>query len=840
MLTREITIRVGLVLLILCAISLFLTVYFVRWKFEDYVENDVNALKSMIVSTLHLTSSNTNVVEKVSDLTMYHISKRITQTMQGRPVSQITKQELRQLAKQMDVEGISLFVPFDDHFIVVRSSEDGEIGLSTQHWGFWNVALRQLYERKPVSVGHGFAQQNYWAGPISKAAWNESYYKFVYYYDGSTPFIVNPYVRDDRIYQFTDGMGPDALIDELIAQNPVIKEIAIINIKPYLKGRLNRVIQPNLERPILYGTNQYTFPEEWQLLNQLLLDGKERKINFRQDLSSLVKLYVPIQGERALTVVVDNSRYKKLELAIITVVISSFILAFILINVIVRSIAHRRLRPLQEIEAYITEVATGNFAARMNILEQNELGRLAVRIGDMGHKLGHLVAQLNARAEERINHLAYYDELTDLPNRRFFKEAINHKLLEAKQSNDTFAVMFLDLDRFKKVNDSLGHSAGDKLLGEVVHRIKTAVRPTDVLARLGGDEFAILVSPLTAKEEVECLAQAVITCLQDPFVIDDHEFSITGSIGIALYPRDGQDESTLLKNADTAMYGAKENGKNNYQFYHLLKNQLSLNPLKMENDLAKALRQDDLFLLYQPRVNLSTGDVIGAEALLRWQHRDLGLVMPQDFIPLAEESGLIAELDEWVLRRVARQLASWQAAGHQPQKVAVNISAMQFWNMQIVDKVAGILQEHQIEPQWLELEITESTLMKTSDRTVGTLQKLHDLGIRIAIDDFGTGYSSLGYLKEFPVQYLKIDKSFVQDMVRNPNDRAIVSSVITLAHNLGMKVVAEGVETREQMERLATYGCDEIQGYLISKPLDAEQYQLFLRRSGRFTDRIAE
>jgi diguanylate cyclase (GGDEF)-like protein len=389
-------------------------------------------------------------------------------------------------------------------------------------------------------------------------------------------------------------------------------------------------------------------------------------------------------------------------------------------------------------------------------------------------------------------------------------------------------VLHLDLDRFKVINDTVGHPIGDRVLKVIAERLNAAVRKGDTVARLGGDEFVVALADLAEVHDVPRVAEKLIAALHPPVVIDGREYFVTASIGVSLHPWDGDDAETLLRNADVAMYRAKEKGKNNFQFYSPAMNAEAPRRLAIETDLRRALERREFLLHYQPKVDLATGRVAGMEALLRWQHPKQGLISPLDFIPLLEETGLIVPVGEWVLRSACAQNRSWQEAGLAPLRVAVNLSARQFKQPGLVEMVGEVLAEVGLDPGLLELELTESILLEHTEESLATLRRFHDMGIHLALDDFGTGYSSLSYLKRFPIDSLKIDRSFIHDVTTNPDDATIARTVIAMAHNLRMTAVAEGVETREQLEFLRSHECDQMQGYYFSRPLAAEAFAQLL------------
>ncbi len=435
--------------------------------------------------------------------------------------------------------------------------------------------------------------------------------------------------------------------------------------------------------------------------------------------------------------------------------------------------------------------------------------------------------------EERIKHLAYYDPLTGMPNRRLFEDRLQVALAHAHRNKMQLAVMFVDLDRFKRINDTLGHEMGDQLLMEVSRRLYDCLREDDTVARMGGDEFVVLLSEVSMPDDAAYIARRITAALTQPMRLAEQELVVTASVGISIYPEDGRTASTLIKNADTAMYRAKESGRNGYQMYAPAMNARTLEHLALESALHKALERGELCLHYQPLAAPGTHEVVAAEALLRWNHPDLGLVPPADFIPLAEDTGLIIPVGEWVLAEACRQLRQWQVLGRGDINVAVNISARQFRDPAFVPMVQRVVVGAGIEPARLTLELTESMLMDEALDTIRLLSRLHDMGFAVAMDDFGTGYSSLSYLKRFPIDILKIDRVFIRDIERSEDDAAIVSAIIRLAHSLRLEVVAEGVETAEQLEFLQREGCDLLQGYYFSRPLDAAGFtELLHRRAG--------
>jgi diguanylate cyclase (GGDEF)-like protein/PAS domain S-box-containing protein len=422
-------------------------------------------------------------------------------------------------------------------------------------------------------------------------------------------------------------------------------------------------------------------------------------------------------------------------------------------------------------------------------------------------------------AENQLKQLAHYDALTGLANRTQFVERLKWSLDVAKRDGKQTALMFLDLDRFKLINDTLGHQAGDQLLIEVARRLTKCVREVDTVSRLSGDEFTIILNGIKSVEEAGMVSRKILDALAVPLFLEGREVFVSTSIGITIYPLDGESVNQLVKNADTAMYHAKERGRNNFQYFSNTMNQKVQNELEMETNLRQALKNAEFSLNYQPQFDLNTKQLIGLEVLLRWKHPILGFISPAVFIPHAEKSDLIITIGEWVLRTACERSMAWQAAGLKPVRISVNLSGMQLKQHDLIDKITRVLIETKLPSEFLELELTEGVLMDNAEVTISTLNELKKMGIRLSIDDFGTGYSSLSYLKRFPIDTLKIDQSFVRDITTDADDNAIASTIIAMAHNLRLKVIAEGVETQEQATMLQEKNCDEVQGYFFSRPL---------------------
>jgi len=441
----------------------------------------------------------------------------------------------------------------------------------------------------------------------------------------------------------------------------------------------------------------------------------------------------------------------------------------------------------------------------------------------------------NKQAQEKLNHLAYHDALTDLPNQVLFKDRLKQAIALSRRNDQMQAVLLLNLDRFKTINDSLGYTAGDRLLQSVAQRLTSCVRESDTVARFGSDEFAILLTQIPRAQDAANSARAIKSALDQAFLFEDQEIFVSSSIGISVYPHDGRDTAGLLKTAGVALDRAKTLGGDSYQFYTAGGTTRALKQLVLESNMRPGLERSEFVVQYQPQVDIRGFQLVGMEALVRWQHPSLGLLYPKEFVPLAEESGLIIALGDWVMRVACAQNKAWQDAGLMPMRLSVNFSARQFQQQTFISDVAQILKDTNLDPRWLELELTESSIMKDPEEAIEKLHELKLMGVKVAIDDFGTGYSSLNYLKRFPIDTLKIDRSFVSDVCKDPHDTAIVRAIINLGHALDLTVVAEGVETKEQLQYLNALECDVVQGFLFSKSLSTAAFEELLVEQRRVT-----
>ncbi|MDD5329801.1 MAG: EAL domain-containing protein [Sulfuricella sp.] len=531
------------------------------------------------------------------------------------------------------------------------------------------------------------------------------------------------------------------------------------------------------------------------------------------------------------------------EFLVTTLIFTSILVVFgTLVTVL---ITRRIVAPIRNVAAIAQEIAGGQLGRRMTISSRDEISDLALsfnqmidhlqeyqgQVEDYRHTLEEKVEQRTRQLKESTEHafrLAQHDMLTGLPNRAMLTEHLHQALAHASRHERRVAVLFIDLDRFKNINDALGHDTGDILLKSAAARLLGSVRESDTVARLGGDEFVVVLPDADGERDATAVAHKILDALSNPFELTGKEFNISGSIGISLYPEDGSDSTSLVKNADTAMYNAKGSGRNTYRFYTPDMNVRVMERLKMENNLRRGLERDEFFLLYQPQVDIASGAVLGLEALSRWNQPDEGLISPAHFIPVAEESGLILPFGEWVLRTACAQTRRWLDQGIDPGRVAVNFSMRQFEQQNPAHLVAQILRETGLDARHLELELTETLISHHPDQAIATLAALREMGVEISIDDFGTGYSSLSYLTRFPIHKIKIDRSFILGIGKDPSDEAVINAIIAMARSLGLTTIAEGVESEEQLAFLRAHDCDQIQGFLFSQPLSAEKAAQFI------------
>ncbi len=749
----------------------------------------------------------------------------------------VSNDELKQLAKKLMVSHITLLAPVEGDIIGVKSSDPKEINMSTKEWGYWYTSFQQLLSQQPVTTTKGLTLPHFWSGPIEVASSNPNHIdKWGYYYDGSTNYIIDPYFRDRHVLDFEKRFGPTNVMNRFTENLEGVLELTAFNPKNFGKRNQNVYLNGNKyirikDQPIWYGTYTYRNTErDKKSIQKALKTGKSQSYTAEINHKKVLKTLVPIKEKNSpayvIGVVYDYGLIEKeLQQELIKHLLLS--LPFIFIVLIISFVFSTSItRPIKHIMEHVNQIAKGNFGKVLNVRRKDELGGLVANINHLSHFLKTYVDDLKKSQEESEYH-AYHDFLTGLPNRRYFKEELNRRLIESKEKSIRHvAVLFMDIDRFKDINDTLGHSKGDQLIQLIANRIKECLPSANsFLTRQGGDEFVILFSDFTP-EEVECITEKIIAYVQQPCYIDNDEVFVSISSGLSFYPEHSTNLDTLITYADVAMYASKRQGGSKVSIYHDSLNQKQAEKVHIETRLRKAIQKGDIDVYYQPKIEAKRNVITGVEALVRWNDAELGFVSPEAFIPIAEEAGLIQSLWEVVMKKACFQVSKWNKDLNEKMTLAVNFSPRQFQDpIVLVNEIQQFLSLHRFDPTWFEMEITESTLLMNAEETIKALHLLKKYGISISIDDFGTGYSSLSYLKKLPIDCLKIDRSFIQDIQEDYSNSEIAQAIISLSQSLKLQVIAEGVEEEYQKAFLMKNGCDHMQGYLFSKPLAAKDFE---------------
>ncbi|GHI01552.1 hypothetical protein AM1BK_50940 [Neobacillus kokaensis] len=751
----------------------------------------------------------------------------------------ITNDQLKRLAKETGVSHITLLAKTRDDILGVRSSDPYEIGMGTKGWGYWYDAYNQLFALQPVSVEKGLTLPNYWTGPIEVASSNPNHIdKWGYYYDGSTNYIINPYFRD-KITDYEKRFGPWKIIKDFTREEGIL-ELTVFN--PNNFGKKEEVVRLNGNKyvrisaqPIWYGKYQYQNIATDAAMIKKAVKTKQNQ-SYRGDLNGkmIMKTFVPVFSKNDQPFVIGlvyNYGIIQEELRHELVVHILLSIAIMIIVLIISFIFSRSItQPIGYIVEQVNEIAQGNFGKTLKLKRKDELGLLTENVNAMSNHLLSYVEDLN-QSKKLIEYQAYHDPLTGLLNRRYFQEKLKQIINHANNTGETVSVLFIDLDRFKQVNDSFGHNKGDEILKIVAGRIKDCFPDDDhaIITRQGGDEFIILIKNWTLTE-TKSAAERMVNNLKRPYSINDNEIYLSASCGISIYPEHTNNIDTLIIYSDLAMYSAKKEGGNRVTVYYDKLNPSNIERPRLEAHLRNAIENETIEVCYQPKVNVELGTIFGAEALVRWTDEEFGVVTPEVFIPIAEDTGLIQQLWDLVMRRSCKQVSKWNTNLTQPLSISVNFSARQFQEPStMLQRVKDILAESNLAPEHLEIEITESILLTNSSEIVHTLKSLQDLGVAVSIDDFGTGYSSLSYLKDLPINTLKIDQSFIQNIDQDFGNSQIPEAIINLARSLHLDVIAEGVEEEYQKEFLRSKNCVQMQGYLFSKPLSKDDFEQFLK-----------
>ncbi|PGZ80193.1 GGDEF domain-containing protein [Priestia megaterium] len=749
----------------------------------------------------------------------------------------VSNDQLKRLAKKLMISHITLLAPAGDDIIGVKSSDPKEINMSTKEWGYWYTSFRQLLSQQTITTKKGVTLPHFWSGPIEVASSNPNHIdKWGYYYDGSTNYIIDPYFRDRHVLDFEKRFGPTNVMNRFTENLEGVLELTVFNPKNFGKRNQNVYLNGNKyikikDQPIWYGTYTYRNTErDKKSIQEVLKTGKSQsylaEINHKKVLKTLVPIKEKNTPAYVIGVVYDYGLIEKeLQQELIKHLLLS--LPFIFIVLIISFIFSTSItRPIKHIMEHVNQIAKGNFGKVLNTRRKDELGGLVANINHLSHFLKTYVDDLKKSQEESEYH-AYHDFLTGLPNRRYFKEQLNRRLIESKEKSIRHvAVLFMDIDRFKDINDTLGHSKGDQLIQLIANRIKKCLPSANsFLTRQGGDEFVILFSDFTP-EEVKGITEKIMAYVQQPCYIDNDEVFVSISSGLSFYPEHSTNLDTLITYADVAMYASKRQGGSKVSIYHDSLNKKQAEKVHIETRLRKAIQKGDIDVYYQPKIEAKCNVITGVEALVRWNDAELGFVSPEAFIPIAEEAGLIQYLWEVVMKKACSQVSEWNKVSDEKMTLAVNFSPRQFQDpVVLVNEIKHFLSLHRFDPAWFEMEITESTLLMNAEETIKALHLLKKYGISISIDDFGTGYSSLSYLKKLPIDCLKIDRSFIQDIQEDYSNSEIAQAIISLSQSLKLEVIAEGVEEEYQKAFLMKNGCDHMQGYLFSKPLAAEDFE---------------
>lgn len=755
----------------------------------------------------------------------------------------ITNEQLKKLAQEVRVSHITLLAKTEKDIIGVRSSDPEEINMSTKGWGYWYDAFKQLFDITPVTVGKGLTLPYFWSGPIEVASSDPDHTdKWGYYYDGSTNYIINPYFRDNEVLEYERRFGPGEVIKGFTKDRGVL-ELTVFNPKNFGKEKevvyLNGNIYTRISaEPIWYGSYKYqNIQVDAAHISKAI---KTKQVQAYKDVlkdKSLMKTFVPVfptADEPFVIGLVYNYGLIQKELTheLTVHILLSFV---IMIVVFITSLIFSRsiTQPIGYIVEQVNEIAQGNFRNKLHLNRKDELGLLTENVNALSTDLQNYVNDLN-KSKELIEYQAYHDPLTGLLNRRYLQEKLKPTIERANETDETVSVLFIDMDRFKQVNDSFGHNKGDEILKIIAERINACL-PNDntVITRQGGDEFIILLLNYDLIA-TKAAAEKIVNNLKKIYLLDGNEIYLGASCGISLFPMHTKNMDTLIVYADIAMYSAKKLGGNKVIIYSEKLIQSNIERPKLEARLRKAIESGKVEVYYQPKIAVDSGKIFGAEALVRWNDEEFGFVSPELFIPIAEDIGLIHPLWEFVMKEACQQVSKWNHNRSTPLSISVNFSARQFQEpCSMLNMVKEILTESQLGPENFEIEITESILLNNSSEIVESLKTLQNMGIAISIDDFGTGYSSLNYLKNLPINTLKIDKSFIQDIHQDYANSEIPEAIINLARSLHLNVIAEGVEKEYQRDFLLSKNCIQMQGYLFSKPLNKVEFEQFLQNEAK-------
>ncbi|ARK32271.1 EAL domain-containing protein [Halalkalibacter krulwichiae] len=823
--------------LVLCILIANSTLHYIRSK-EKLIEYNEREIELITQEVSYQVENSRNGAQYVEDIIARELRTASIAIRNALPAEHenVTNEQLSELAEELLISHITLLAQTEDDIIGVKSSDAHEINMSTKDWLFWYDAFLELLELTPVTVEEGLALPNYWAGPIEVAASNPDHTdKWGYFHDGTTDYIINPYYRDNQVLEYEKLFGPANIMERFTSKLEGVLELTVFN--PDKFGKETKWMHNNgnsfiriVDQPIWYGT--YDFENQAidaGLIQEAIETETSQKYTDEVNGKLVTKTLVPIdtgsQDPYVIGVVYDYSLIQKeLEKELIQHLILA--IPFMLLVLLTSFIFSRSItKPIGKIVVKVNEIAHGHFGESILLKRKDELGHLAQNVNALSNSLQTYVTDLE-KSQELIQFQAYHDPLTGLLNRRYFQEELEKRLSEADKTGETVAILFIDVDRFKDVNDTLGHARGDQLIRLISERIKLSLtNGNSVLTRQGGDEFVILVSGLE-EEKITALAKDLVSTISQPYLIEGNEVIVSASCGISLAPKHTNKMETLMIYADGAMYAAKKDGGNHVVVYNEEINKEKNEKLRIEKRLRKAIANEEIEVYYQPKIDAKSDQLRGVEALLRWTDEELGFVPPDKFISIAEETGLIHPLWKIAMKQACSQISIWNSQRNEPIRLAVNFSAKQFQDpCSLVNQVKDILAEHQLAPNLFEVEITESTLLFKTTETIKALKSLQEYGISVSIDDFGTGYSSLSYLKTLPINCLKIDRSFIQDITEDNRNAEIPLTIINLARSLHLDVVAEGVEENHQKEFLVQNQCNYMQGFFFSKPLSKDDFE---------------
>jgi diguanylate cyclase (GGDEF)-like protein len=826
--------------LVLCILIANSTLHYVRSKnaLIEYNEKEIALITQEVSYQVESAKEGSLYVENILGRELRTASIAI-QSLLPPNHEDVTNEQLKALANELMVSHITLLAKTEDDIIGVKSTDPHEINMSTKEWEYWHDAFQQLFALNSVKVKEGLTLRNYWSGPIEIASSNPNHTdKWGYYYDGSTNYIIDPYFRDNQVLDYEKQFGPGNVMDRFTKKLNGVLELTVFN--PENFGRKNESVNINgnsyiriSEQPIWYGSYQYRNQQlDADLIQTAIKTGETQ--NYIEEINgkNVMKTLVPIiKGTTDPYVIGLTYDYGLIEEKLNDELLTHFLLSlpFILIVLGTSFVFSRSItKPISSIVDRVNEITEGKFGKKLVLNRKDEFAHLAQNVNMLSDSLQTYVTDLK-QSQEVIEFQAYHDPLTGLPNRRFFQEELEKMVENAKKTDGIAIVLFLDIDRFKDVNDSLGHARGDRLIQLISDRIKKQLPSEDsVLTRQGGDEFVILFSN-SEIDKIKGTAESIIAAINQPYLIEGNEVYVSASCGMSLYPEHTKDLDTLMVYADVAMYAAKKQGGNKIIVYNEAINKEHKKKLRVEARLRKAIEQKEIEVYYQPKINAKKNMITGVEALLRWTDKELGFVSPEVFISVAEETGLIHPLWELAMKESCSTISEWNKNRQEPLHLAVNFSARQFQEPEcMVHRVKEVLADCGLAPENFDIEITESTLFSNSKEMINALKDLQEHGISISIDDFGTGYSSLSYLKTFPINCLKIDRSFIQDIQKDGSNSELTEAIINMAKGLRLQVVAEGVEEEYQKEFLLNNDCVHMQGYLFSKPLPKKDLEQFL------------